>query len=312
MLAKLTALRDSGFQLACGYGLIKHGLPEALELAQFISLGNVMNQDPPDILAHCRQLGTRYPERRLLARNIDSIELYQACRQMNIQLFQGRFLTLGNPNPSDKAPPYRMFVLELLNAIMRQAEYEELADIAWRDPVLAYRLLRFVNSAAFGLREKIDNLRNAMAYVGRDQLYRWLTLLLFSGKEPNPLDEALRENALVRARLVEKLADGRMSRKECDEAFVVGILSVIDALLEIPMRDALAQPSLPETMSDALLRREGKYAAYLKLAIACEESDQDTIRTLATECDMDAVMVNQYHIKALTWTLNFSEKLDDQ
>jgi len=78
------------------------------------------------------------------------------------------------------------------------------------------------------------------------------------------------------------------------------------------MRDALAQLSLPETMSDALLRREGKYAAYLKLAIACEESDQDTIRTLATECDMDAVMVNQYHIKALAWTLNFSEKLDDQ
>jgi EAL and modified HD-GYP domain-containing signal transduction protein len=90
---------------------------------------------------------------------------------------------------------------------------------------------------------------------------------------------------------------------------VVGILSVIDALLEIPMNDALAHLSLPEAVSDALRRREGKYAPYLKLAIACEESDQETIQSLAGECGMDAVAVNQHHIESLAWAMEFIEAL---
>jgi len=310
VLARLTALHDSGFMISCGHSLEQDGLPEALELAQFISLGDVANQDPPDLLTRCRHLAIRYAEGKLVARNIGSIELYQACMQMGIHLFQGRFLTQRTPKPSNKIAPYRILVLDLLNAIRRQADYDELADLAWRDPTLAYRLLRFVNSAAFGLREKIDHLKDAMAYVGQSELYRWLTLLLFSSKTPNHLDEALRESALVRAKLAEKLAEGRMSRNECDEAFMVGILSVIDALLEMSMQDALAQLSLPDAVSDALLRREGKYAPYLKLAIACEESDQDTIRALAAECNMDAVTVNQRHLEALIWTLIFSESLE--
>ncbi len=311
VLARLAALRDSGFQIACGQGLEQRGLPEALGLAQFISLGDVASQPPPDLLARCRQLAARYPETGLVARNIDSTELYQACRQMGIHLFQGSFLTRRDTSAANKIAPYRMFVVKLLNAIKQQADYGELAGIAWCDPALGYRLLRFVNSAAFGLSMKIDRLRHAMAYVGRDELYRWLTLLLFSNREPSHLDESLRENALVRAKLAEKLAEGRISRKECDEVFVVGILSVIDALMEMPMRDALAQLSLPEAVSDALLLRQGKYAPYLKLAVACEESDQDAIRALAAECGMDAVMVNQRHIDALVWAMDFLEAMED-
>ena len=311
VLDRLNALRDSGFQLSCGHALIESGLPEALDIAQFIALGDVASQAPPDLLARCRMLAARYPDTRLVARNIDSTELYEACRQMGIHLFQGRFLTQRAARRGSKIATYRMVVVDLLNAIKRQADFEELAGIAWRDPALAYRLLRFVNSAAFGLREKIDRLKTAMVYVGRDELYRWLTLLMFSSKKPSPLDNALRENALVRAKLAEKLADGRMPPKERDEAFVVGILSVIDALLEMPMSEALAQLTLPEVVSDALLNRQGRYAPYLKLAIACEESDQDAIRTLAAELGMDAVGVNQRHMDALSWAMSFSEALED-
>jgi EAL and modified HD-GYP domain-containing signal transduction protein len=311
VLARLNALRDSGFQLSCGHALAEQGLPEALDIAQFINLGDVTHQSPPDLLARCRSLATRYPESRLVARNIDSIELYQACQQMGIHLFQGRFLTHRGTRSGSKIATYRMVVIDLLNAIKRQADFEELAGIAWRDPTLAYRLLRFVNSAAMGLREKIDRLKTAMVYVGRDELYRWLTLLLFSSKKPDHLDNALRENALVRAKLAEQLAAGRMPPRERDEAFVVGILSVIDALLEMPMQEALAQLSLPAAVAEALLHRQGKYAPYLKLAIACEESDQATIKSLADELGMDAFIVNQRHIEALTWAMSFSEALED-
>jgi EAL and modified HD-GYP domain-containing signal transduction protein len=312
VLASLTHMHNTGHKLACGQDLELRGLPEALEIASHIIFDRVAASEPTELLSRSRHLSQRYPEAQLVARQIDSQELYQACSSMGIALFQGGFVTNRPARGAKTLSPYRMVVVELLNGVRRQAGFDELAGIAWYDPALAYRLLRFVNSAAFGLREKIDNVKRAMTYVGRDELYRWLTLLLFSlGQETSPLDEALRENALVRARLAEQLAQGRLSAKECDEVFVVGILSVVDALFEMSMADALVQLTLPEAMNQALLQREGKYAPYLRLAIACEESDQDTIESLAAACGHDGIQVNQRHIEALAWALGFSEALEE-
>ena len=308
-LTRLATLRDKGFQLACSHELEQGELAPALKMVSYISLDDVASLDPPDLVARCRGLAERYPGARLLARNINTTELYHACRKLGIHYFQGPFLTQRETSPANMIAPYRMFVVKLLNGLRNDMDYGDLAAIAWCDPALGYRLLNFVNSAAFGLREKIERLSSALAYVGRTELQRWLTLLLFSSTEPNPLDEALRENALVRAKLAETLAATRMTRRECDEVFVVGVLSVIDALLAMPMEDALAHLSLPEDVSEALRHHQGKYAPYLKLAIACEESDQATIQTLAVQLGTDAEQVNALHLKALAWTLEFNENL---
>lgn len=312
ILANLAVLQEHGLPLACGQDLELRGLPEALDLARYIVLDGVSAMEPTALLERMRHLARRYPEALLVARQIDSQELCQACLQMGAALVQGDFVTRRPPKTARTLSPYRMVVVELLNGVKRQADFDELAGIAWYDPALAYRLLHFVNSAAFGLREKVDNVKRAMTYVGRDELYRWLTLLLFSlGQETSPLDEALRENALVRARLAEQLAQGRLPARECDDVFAVGVLSVVDALFGMSMEDALAQLTLPEAMSQALLHRQGKYAPYLRLAIACEESDQETIKSLAAECGLDAIQVNQRHVDALTWALGFSEALEE-
>ncbi len=309
ILRDLRALDQAGFALACGEDLEARGLAEALALARFISFPRVSALAPPDLLARCHALAQRYPDRLLVAHDVDSVELHQACRRLGMHLFQGRFLTHRELSPSHRIAPYRLFVVQLLNGVRQQVDFPELARIAWRDPALAYRLLRFVNSAAFGLRVKIDDLKQAMTYLGRDELYRWLTLLMFSSREPGQLDDALRENALVRARLAERLGEGRLMPKECEEAFIVGILSVLDALLGVPMADALAQLTLPPPVTEALLHGEGKYAPYLKLAIACEEGDQAEIETLARACGMNAETINLRHIEALTWAMRYSEAL---
>lgn len=312
VLAGLGRARELGLALACGQDLARRGLPEALAWARYIVLDGLAGVDPTILLDRVHQLTRDYPEALLVARQIDSLELFEACRQMGMTLFQGEFVTHRPARPGRQLSPYRMVVVELLNGVRRQADFDELAGMAWYDPALAYRLLHFVNSAAFGLREKVDNVKRAMTYVGRDELYRWLTLLLFSlGKETRPLDEALRENALVRARLAEQLAQGRLPAKACDEVFVVGILSVMDALFEMSMADVLAQLSLPEPMRQALLGREGPYAPYLRLAIACEESDQGALDSLASACGHEVLQVNQRHIEALAWALGVGEALED-
>lgn len=310
VLAKLRQLRQQGIALSCGHYLGTQ-LPEALALAQYISLGDVMTLSPADLLARCRDLTHNFPAQALVAYNVVSPELYHACQKMGVQWFQGHFLTQATPRQDTRIPAYRVCVMDMLNGIKRQADFDELVEVARRDPALAYRLLRFVNSAAFNPTTRISDLKNALVFVGRSELYRWLTLLLFNSQKPQPRDAALRETALVRARFMESLAEGRLPPKEKGEVFVVGILSVIDALMDLPMDQVLAQLSLPDAIPDALLRRQGRYADYLKLALACEEGNAQTIADLGQAVGTDAESVNRRHLDALIWSVRFSGLVED-
>jgi EAL and modified HD-GYP domain-containing signal transduction protein len=101
--------------------------------------------------------------------------------------------------------------------------------------------------------------------------------------------------------MVELLGKDKISGPEQDGLFLVGILSLLEALLNIPKEQALADFYLPESVSMALLKGEGIYAPYLDLAIACEEFEQEQIELLASACGLDAAKVNAAHVDALVW-----------
>jgi EAL and modified HD-GYP domain-containing signal transduction protein len=180
----------------------------------------------------------------------------------------------------------------------------EIPDLEARfktDATLSYKLLRFINSAAMGMRQPIQSIGHALVILGYDQLYRWLTLLLFVSGHTDPRSQTLLKNALVRARFTENLGQSRFKADQRGGLFIVGILSLLDALLNQPMEQALADLNLPNDVTDALLKREGPYAPYLDLAIACENYDQDSIERLAQDNRLGAEAVNLAHVNALIW-----------
>jgi EAL and modified HD-GYP domain-containing signal transduction protein len=142
--------------------------------------------------------------------------------------------------------------------------------------------------------------------LGHDQLYRWLTLLLFNHESSDGRNQALLRNALVRARFTEILGENRLPVELRGGLFITGILSMLDALLNIPMEQAIAPLNLSAATVDALLDGEGVYAPYLSLAIACEKGNQQSIEQLSTRLGMCDEEVNIAHINALVW----SEGLD--
>jgi EAL and modified HD-GYP domain-containing signal transduction protein len=138
--------------------------------------------------------------------------------------------------------------------------------------------------------------------LGHDQIYRWLTLLLFTGGEVDPRSQSLLRNALVRAHFTESLGRDRLKPNQRDGLFIVGIFSLLDALLNVPMKQALAGLQLPQAVLDALLDRSGLYAPYVKLALACEHFDQAAIAATAADIGVDADTVNLAHVNALIWS----------
>jgi EAL and modified HD-GYP domain-containing signal transduction protein len=242
----------------------------------------------------------------LIATQVDTPEVFAACRKLSFNLFQGYYYTYPQASGANRLDSGSIRVMELLNLARKQADFSEIEKSFKLDPGLTYRLLRYINSPAIGMRRTIESISHALILLGHDQIYRWLTLLLFTSQKTDPRSQSLLRSALVRARFIESLGRDKLKRGESDSLFIVGIFSLLDALLNIPMRQALDGLHLPPPVMDALVDHTGPYAPYLNLALACEHFDQETIATSAAEIGIDADEINLAHVNALIW----SESLD--
>lgn len=309
VLERVKALKTAGLRLACTESLEGGPLAPLLPLADYLTI-DVAALDPPSLLERQRDLLRRYPQARLIARNADTHETLEACRRLAFTLFQGRCITHRPAWREPRMDSNRMVVAQLIAQLRQDPEdLGQVALLARLDPVLAFRLLRYVNSAAMGLRHKIASLEHAMTYIGREGLYRWLTMLLFYAGKPQPMDEALRETALARARLTELLAQTRLPRPQAEMAFIAGLLSLADLLFQMPLPEVIGQLGLPEAVVAALLRREGIYGELLALAIACEEADQAGIAALADRLGLSPAQVSARHLEALVWAVELTDNL---
>jgi c-di-GMP phosphodiesterase len=256
---------------------------------------------PAEITRLADGLKARSTSAVLVAKDLASFDDFQLCSKLGFACFQGPFVTSREDWTGHQVGPQTLRVYDLLNRLRRDAATAELADILKQDAVLSYRLLRYINSAASGLRQPITSIEHALVIIGRDQMYRWLTLLLFGSPQASPYAAALLENALVRGRLMELVGKERLPQGERDGLFVVGLFSLLDLVLQVPLADALKPLHLPEAFSGALLRNAGPYSPFLELAIACESFDQEQIRAASDKCGTDLTTVNACHFAALAW-----------
>ena len=136
--------------------------------------------------------------------------------------------------------------------------------------------------------------------LGLKKLFRWAALLLTASRA-NGTPSSVGQTAVVRGRLMELLALETVSQEEADEAFVVGIFSLLNVMLRMPMEDALDLLNVPEGVRAALLHREGFLGDLLKLAEACESSDDEAFHDAASTLHLSSAQINGAHLQALAW-----------
>lgn len=243
----------------------------------------------------------------LIAGHVDTPETFEACKRLSFDLMQGYFFTQPSAAPGRELKAGRLVIMDLLNLVMGHAEFPAIEAKFKLDAALSYKLLRFINSPAVGLRLPIKSIGQALVMLGHDQLYRWLTLLLFTHEQGDPRSRALLKNAVVRARLTEALGEQQLSRSERGGLFIAGILSMLDVLLGLPLEQAIARLKLPDPVVQALLAGTGPYAVYLQLAQACEQFDQDRIARLSARAGLTPEAVNLAHVNALIWSEGLEE-----
>lgn len=237
---------------------------------------------------------------RMVGRPVTTWEDFDACAMLGLDAFVGKLHLTPRPgNPVKGLNPAQTVILQLMQLVKKNADVPQLESVLKRDAALSYKLLRFINSAGFGVGREIQSLRQALALLGYAPLYRWLTLLLATASTSG-YSPVLMETAVVRGRLAELLGVPFLPKGEGENLFVTGMFSLLDRLLGIPMKEVLETIQLSDDVVEALLTRGGMYGPYLALAEACELNPM-LVESLAASLDISPEDVNKAHLQALAW-----------
>ncbi|MBU1364761.1 MAG: HDOD domain-containing protein [Gammaproteobacteria bacterium] len=246
--------------------------------------------------------------KKLLACNVETIDDLRFCQQWHFDNFHGKFASSESGVRSESSgDPHKALLLNIVRLVQGDAETAEIAEAMKQDPLLSFRILRYLNSPALGLSHRIDSLAQALLILGRQRLTRWLSVLLFSVREPHFGDWLLVENALTRGRLMEALGEQSMPGVAHDPLFLTGIFSCLGELLHRPLAETLNDMLLADDIKQALLEHSGPYAPLLAVAEASEEFDLPRMRETALAAGVAPETVNRALLAATAWASEVTE-----
>jgi len=275
VVERCKALKAAGFTLA-----LDDVIQLAPEFAELLSLVEIVKVDiQPLSRIELMQLVIKLKPmgKLLLAEKVDSREQMEQCLKLGFSLFQGYYFAKPTVIAGKKLDHSQMSLMKLMGLLLSDADTSELEEALKPEPGLTVNLLRMTNSVGAGSSETITSLRHAITVLGRRQLQRWLQLLVFSsGNQPGSSNPLLLM-AATRGRLMELLAEEINSGNNAfaDHAFMVGIMSLMPALIDLPIEEIIAPLSLAGEIREALLAEHGEstLALLLQLTAACETSN---------------------------------------
>lgn len=192
-------------------------------------------------------------------------------------------------------------IVELMRRIDKEEPLDRLEDVLKIEPTLAFKLLRYINSAAFGLRVEVASFRHALMLLGYQRLKRWLALLLASASKDRDMKPVM-FSALRRGLLMEQLArasGGGSDEQMRNEAFICGVFSLLDRMMAQPFAELLKSVPVPEGVRQALVDADGPYQPFLEIVRAVENESIFDIRECAERLLLDEGEINRAVLRAL-------------
>lgn len=275
-----------------------------LRLAMFMKL-DIQNLDD----ARAAQLLNLPADFRPLsiASRVERHAHYQRAQQLGFQFFQGYFFAAPVLIEGKTLDPATQGLIRLVNLIQADADTDDIERAFKSEAALTVKLLRLTNSAGIGLRTRIGSVRQAVNLLGRRHLQRWLQLLLFSrhGRAAEFERNPLMQLAALKGRFMESLVGQTQPRNRelADQAFLVGMMSLMPAALELPMAKILEQIDMAETLRNALLEQSGELGRLLQLTECFDNEDIPGTRAAlaAIGPGFNADLLNRCLTDAIAW-----------
>lgn len=242
---------------------------------------------------------------KLLAEKVETRGAFLRCRSLGMDLFQGYFFARPTLIQKQRMANSLSSFLTLMQQLASGAETGEIEATFKESPALVYKLLMLVNSVSVGLHEKIRTIRHAITIIGRRQLKRWVQIALFAGDGRQGANNPIMHLAVSRATFMEELARTPPHTDCCapDEAFMVGILSVLKDVYEIPVDEVVTGLGLSDDIRSALAERKGEMSVLLSLAKMLEDNAFDEAAECFEVLGIPLLSVLDCQRKAFNWHL---------
>jgi len=302
VVAGVKRLKKQGYKIALDDFQYSPEYDELLLLADFVKL-DVIDLSSEQMLRELKNL-TPY-NAKIIAEKIETPEMYDFCKKAGFNYFQGFYFCKPQLVNINNIPANKLVVLNLLKLLNKHDyDFNEIEKAISQDAVLTYKLLRYVNSAAFSQRKEVDSIKEALALVGGDTIKKWVTLILtMQLAEGKP--QALLITALVRAKMCELLEEA--SDNNNGEMFTIGLFSLLDALMDVAMVELLDDLTLSAEVKFAILDHQGEKGELLDNVICYEQGDWGYL----SEQGIDAEIYLSSYMESVKWTDSTIESLQE-
>jgi c-di-GMP-related signal transduction protein len=271
-------LKGKGYRFALDDFIYNDSYLPLLSIAEYVKIDilEYNKKDLEDIVKLLKKHSVR-----LLAEKVETKEDYKYCYDLGFELFQGYFFAKPTIVTGKTISPSQMVLFELFNSLSKEEDIGIIERQFKKNPQLDIKLLKFMNSAAFYLTQKIDSIRQAIMMLGYHNLQKWVALMLFAKESTDIKSNPLLERATIRGLMMESITNNiTKSRAQGDSAFITGILSLTDILLGIPLNDIISDLNLSNEIYNALASREGLLGNLLHITESFEKEELNEIQDI--------------------------------
>lgn len=291
-------LHDKGYTLALDDFVYDRKFIPLLQLADIVKID--FRLTPYKTILRTLDILARYKV-KLLAEKVETLEEFEAAAKLGFVYFQGYFFSKPEQIKIQELTTTQITHLRLLAEVTKKSTtIEKLHEIIANDISVSYKLLRFLNSSYFYRLQEIKSVKQAIAYLGIKELRHFVMLVIISEMTTNKPGELVRLG-LVRAKFCELLGENSDQSIDSSELFVVGLFSLLDAMLDAPMAEVMNKLPVSNRIKEALLTDTGPYCIYLELVKNYEKNNAALFIPFFERLELDPEKVNTCYLTAIKY-----------
>lgn len=295
-IAGIKQLKSQGYKIALDDFEYDEKYMPFLELADYVKI-DVIDKNETEIRYHLDKV-SRF-DAIIIAEKVETQEMYNLCKDIGFKYFQGFFFCRPQLVKQKNIPANKAVALNLLNKLQDpDIDYSELETVLAQDVALSYKFLRYINSAAFSLRREVDSIKDAIALLGLNNTKNWVSMILMAKSIDNKPGELI-SVAMIRGKMCELIATKTQPEIK-DQMFIVGLFSVLDALMDMEMIELLDTITLIAPIKMALLDHSGEHGVILEQVLNYEHFYWD----LLLRSGIDPNIFTESYLQAVEWAKN--------
>jgi len=304
-LAACEKLKANGYKIVLDDFVYHPRMDPLIDIADIIKIDFLMSDS-----SYCEAITKQFRRNKkliFLAEKVETYEQYCLALSWGYTLFQGYFFCKPVVVDTHDIQGNKLVYFKLLKELNNpKAGIKRLEEIIHRDISLSYKILKYVNSVGFGLKAKISSIKQAVAMMGNEKLSKFVTLVLLKGIGEDKPSELI-VTSIIRGRFAELVAESLGIKDQISDAFLTGLFSLMDALLDKPMDKILAELPLNDNVSGALQRKPSRMTFILETVIAYEQGNWDKYDIYRQTIKLDDETAKKLYIEAVLWMGNIEQ-----